>query len=579
MKIQHLISPRYREDPAGYSTESHAWMLRGGYMRAVANGTFSQYPALKRIMRKVEQIMREEMDAIGGQEVEMPYVVPASLWQESGRYGEVGVEMIRFNDRKGTQLVLSMTHEEASVQLVRGHMRSYTQYPFMFYQTQSRFRDEPRPRAGLIRAREFAMNDAYSFHTTVEDMAAYYEQYVEAYHRIFARVGLPQVLAVESDPGMMGGRVSHEWMLPSEIGEDSVATCSKCGWTANVDISPCIYPDTERGEETELTLVYTPNIHSAEDVCTQLNWAERDTCKSVVYQREDNGAYVVLFIRADLEVNEAKLSKYLGCAIIPAEIRPDSGLHAGYIGPVGLEADCIQLFDRSLEGRNGLLCGANREEYHYTGLDMPRDVRGAEYHDFAKITNGGVCPRCGKPVVNVFRAIELAHSFQFGDRYTRSMDMIYLDENGERKHPYMASCGVGLGRLVAAVCEVYHDDGGPIWPMSIAPWQVHICAIHARNFDDSVVESHGEALYQELLKRGVEVIYDDRKMYPGGMLADADLFGVPFRAIVSPRHLKNGGIEIVSRDRSFSEVVPVDAAADRIMELLAEAGCRPSGLR
>ena len=572
MKIQNLIAPRRYEAPANCQAESHSWLLHGGYMKPVAAGLFSYYPMLKKVMRKVERIIQEEMDAIGGQEVEMPYVVPASLWEESGRYQTIGEEMGRFKDRSGTPMVLSMTHEEAAVHLVRNYMRSYQQYPFMFYQTQTRFRDEPRPKAGLIRTREFAMNDAYSFHTSEEDMYDYYEKYLSAYRNVFDRVGLPQVVAVKSDPGMMGGKLSHEWMLPTDAGEDSIVVCDACGSKWNTDVAECVHDDKQYGTPGELTWVETPEIHSADDVCTQLNWAKEATCKSVVYQREDDGRYVVLFIRADLEVNEAKLVKQLGCEVRSAEITVDSGLHAGYIGPVGLDADCIVLFDRSLEHQAGLLCGANKEGFHYVGLDMDRDVPGAEYHDLAKIVDGMKCPHCGKHGVKVKRTLELAHSFCFGDRYTKSMNMRYMDENGHKHYPYEASCGVGIGRLVSGIVEAHHDDNGVIWPMSVAPYQVHICAVFSQVWGDEV-KTRADRLYRQLQDLGVDVIYDDRRMNVGAMLTDADLIGAPLKVIIGPRHLKRGmKIELTARDGSIEDLVPADDVLDHVMGALFSMG-------
>lgn len=567
MKLEKLVGERFKERPADCVVDSHALMVRGGYMKYVANGIYSSYLPLRRITRKIEQIIREEMDAIDGQEVQFPVVLPASLWEESGRYESVGKELLRFQDRNGSSMVLGMTHEEAAVHLVREYGQSYTRYPFMIYQIQTKFRDEARPRAGLIRVREFTMKDAYSFHTSQEDLESYYDRCHKAYERIFARAGVPQVISVASDSGMMGGSISHEFMLLTPIGEDSIAICPECGYRSNMEASKNILPAKEKEASQPLTLVYTPNIHTIEEICDFLHSPQELSCKAVVYQKADDDGYVVLFIRGDLEVNETKLTSYLGCEIRPAQITPECGLHAGYIGPYGLEGDFTVLYDRSLEGLNNLSCGANREEYHYTGLDMARDIPQAVYHDFAKILEGGICPCCGRPSITIQRGIEVGNIFQLGTKYTKSMNMTYIDPQGNPQYPVMGCYGIGVGRLAAAVCEASHDDYGPIWPMSIAPWQIHLCAVRS---DDPSVRDYADKLYEELSSRGAEVIYDDRSVRAGVMFSDADLLGVPIRVVVSPRNLKDQVLEVTSRDKSLSERIPAENAAERILAIVSD---------
>lgn len=567
MKLEKLVGERFKERPADCVVDSHALMVRGGYMKYVANGIYSSYLPLRRITRKIEQIIREEMDAIDGQEVQFPVVLPASLWEESGRYESVGKELLRFQDRNGSSMVLGMTHEEAAVHLVREYGQSYTRYPFMIYQIQTKFRDEARPRAGLIRVREFTMKDAYSFHISQEDLESYYDRCHKAYERIFARAGVPQVISVASDSGMMGGSISHEFMLLTPIGEDSIAICPECGYRSNMEAAENILPAKEKEASQPLTLVYTPNIHTIEEICDFLHSPQELSCKAVVYQKADDDGYVVLFIRGDLEVNETKLTSYLGCEIRPAQITPECGLHAGYIGPYGLEGDFTVLYDRSLEGLNNLSCGANREEYHYTGLDMARDIPQAVYHDFAKILEGGICPCCGRPSITIQRGIEVGNIFQLGTKYTKSMNMTYIDPQGNPQYPVMGCYGIGVGRLAAAVCEASHDDYGPIWPMSIAPWQIHLCAVRS---DDPSVRDYADKLYEELSSRGAEVIYDDRSVRAGVMFSDADLLGVPIRVVVSPRNLKDQVLEVTSRDKSLSERIPAENAAERILAIVSD---------
>ncbi|MEF2954302.1 MAG: proline--tRNA ligase [Blautia sp.] len=569
MKLEKLVGDRFKEKPSDCVVDSHALMIRGGYMKYVANGIYSSYTPLRRITHKIEEIIRQEMEAIDGQEVQFPVVLPGSLWEESGRYESVGKELMRFRDRNNSPLVLGMTHEEAAVHLVREYAQSYTKYPFMIYQIQTKFRDEARPRAGLIRVREFTMKDAYSFHTSQEDLETYYQRCLEAYHRIYKRVGLPEVIAVASDSGMMGGSVSHEFMLLTPIGEDSIAICPDCGYCANMEAAENLLPKKSFKTSEPLTLVHTPDIHTIEEVCEFLHSPKEQSCKAVVYQKNADDSYVVLFIRGDLEVNETKLTNYLKEEIHPAVITRESGLHAGYIGPYDLQINdkAVILYDRSLEGAKNLSCGANQEEYHYTGLDMERELPDAEYHDFAKIQEGGICPHCGKPSITISRGIEVGNIFQLGTKYTRSMNMTYIDENGKTQYPVMGCYGIGIGRLAAAVCEAHHDEYGPIWPMSIAPWQIHLCAVRS---DDAQVKVFADQLYEELLKKGVEVVYDDRTVRAGVMFSDADLLGVPLRVVVSPRNLKQNQLEVVSRDKTFSENIPAESAAERLMEILKE---------
>lgn len=568
MKLEKLVGDRFRERPSDCIVDSHALMVRGGYLKYVANGIFSSYMPLKRVTRKIEQIIREEMDAIDGQEVQFPVVMPASIWQESGRYESIGKEMVRFNDRSGSPLVLGMTHEEAAVHLVRDYGQSYIKYPFMVYQIQTKFRDEARPRAGLIRVREFTMKDAYSFHTSQADLENYYDKCHKAYERIYARVGLPEVISVASDPGMMGGNISHEFMLLTPIGEDAIAICTECDYRANMEAAECIIHNKRNDASDKLTLVHTPNIHTIEEVCKFLHCDEKTSCKAVVYQRNSDDHYIVLFIRGDLEVNETKLTNYLGYDIHPAVITEESGLNAGYIGPVNLSGNFTDLYDRSLEGMNNLSCGANICEYHYTGLDMRRDVENAEYHDFAKIQQGGICPHCGKPAITLSRGIEVGNIFQLGTKYTKSMNMTYIDKSGESQYPIMGCYGIGVGRLAASICEAHHDEYGPIWPMAVAPWQVHLCAVRA---DNAEVQAYADKLYEELQSKGAEVIYDDRKVSAGVMFSDADLIGVPLRVIVSPRNMKQNIVEIVSRDKRLSANASMDSAADEVLDILLEA--------
>lgn len=567
MKLEKLVGERFKERPADCVIDSHAIMVKGGYIKYMANGIYSSYLPLRRIVRKIEQILREEMDKIDGQEVQFPVVMPASLWDESGRYDSIGDELLRFTDRNNAKMVLGMTHEEAAVHLVREYAQSYTKYPFMIYQIQTKFRDEARPRAGLIRVREFTMKDAYSFHTSQEDLEQYYEKCHAAYERIFERVGVPEVVSVKSDSGMMGGNISHEFMLLTPVGEDSIVLCDSCDYRANMEAAENISDIARDAESAALEKVYTPNVHTIEDVCNFFGDETKNSCKAVVYQQNVDDKYVVLFIRGDLEVNETKLVNFLGEQVHAAVITEECGLNAGYIGPVNLKVngDAVVLYDKSLEGRNNLSCGANEAEHHYKGLDMEREVPNAEYHDFAKIQEGGICPKCGKKTVKISRGIEVGNIFQLGTKYTKSMNMTYVDANGESKTPIMGCYGIGVGRLAASVCEAHHDEYGPIWPKAIAPWQVHLCAVRV---DDEEVRAYADKLYEDLQNAGIEVIYDDRSVRAGVMFADADLLGIPLRIIVSPKNMKQGVVEVASRDKTLKTQIPLENVMEEIKQYL-----------
>ncbi len=567
MKLDKLVGERFKEKPSDCIIESHALTVRGGYIKNVANGIYSSYMPMRRITKKIENIIREEMDRIDGQEVQFPVVMPASLWEESGRYESIGSELLRFTDRNKSPMVLGMTHEEAAVHLVRDYANSYNKYPFMIYQIQTKFRDEGRPRAGLIRVREFTMKDAYSFHTSQEDLEQYYDRCYDAYNRIFARCGIPEVVTVKSDSGMMGGSVSHEYMLLTAAGEDSIAVCSECDFRANIEAAPCIVENEPDAVLEELKLVYTPDMHTIDEVCTFLKTPVEKSCKAVVYQRNSDDTYIVAFVRGDLEVNETKLRNTVGCEIHPAEITDGCGLFAGFIGPYNMDERITVVIDGSLKGATNLSCGANQLDHHYTGFNVERDLGEVEYADVAAIKDGGICPQCGKHAVTLSRGIEVGNIFQLGTKYTKSMGMTYLDSNGQEQYPIMGCYGIGVGRLAASVCEAYHDNYGPIWPMAIAPWQVHLCCVRS---DDAATKECADKLYEDLQNAGVEVIYDDRKVSAGFMFSDADLLGVPLRVIASPRNLKENVCEIVSRDKKISMKVEIGEIVETLKNLIKE---------
>ncbi|MDR0531045.1 MAG: proline--tRNA ligase [Oscillospiraceae bacterium] len=565
MKLDRLLGFRFKETPSDCQIASHILMTRGGYIKNVGSGIFSLYPPAKRIAQKIERIMREEMDAIGGQEVMFPVAMPAALWKESGRFESVGSELLRFSDRAGADMVLGMTHEEAVVHLARGAAQSYAQYPFMVYQIQTKFRDEPRARGGLIRTREFTMKDGYSFHTSQEDLEEYYQKAYQAYVNIFRRCGIPEVVSVRSDSGMMGGKVAHEFMLVTDVGEDYLAICGECGFAANMEVAETVVENAPR-EDRPLEKVHTPDIKTIDGLCGFLGIAPEQTCKAVIYQKASDGALVVIFIRGDLEVNEVKLRNLLGEEAHPA-LNAEEVLPCGFIGPLGLPRGLTTIFDRSLRGAKNLATGACEADWHYTGFSPERDVAGIACSDVAKIQEGGVCPQCGKPAIGLKRGVEVGNIFQLGTKYTKAMNMTYLDQNGKPQYPIMGCYGIGTGRLMASVCEARHDAYGPVWPMSIAPWQVEICALRAQ---EPGVAAAADALYAALESAGIEVLYDDRKVSAGVMFSDADLLGVPVRAIISPKTLERGVVELKTRDKTLQKEIALEHAAQEIAALVKE---------
>lgn len=569
MKVSELLGERYKDRVA--EIESQNLMVRGGYIKQVGNGIYSLMPPARRIHNKIEAILRQEMDRIDGQEVLFPVTMPATLWQASGRWESVGKELLRFKDRSGADMVLGMTHEEAAVHMAMNVASTYQKYPFMIYQIQTKFRDEPRARGGLIRVREFTMKDAYSFHTSQKDLERYYKRCYRAYERIYARVGIPEVVAVASDSGMMGGKVSHEFMLLTDIGEDTIVLCPECGYRANMEAADCIVHNDPDEAMAPLEKVATYDNKTIEDVCSFLHGSAEKSAKAVVYQRNEDDSYVLVFVRGDLEVNETKLRNYLKAEVHPAVEIDHAGLVAGAIGPVNPAKGITVVYDRSLIGARNLICGANEEGYHFTGLNMDRDVPNAEYADVAKATVGGVCPKCGKHSLTIKNGIEVGNIFQLGRRYTESMGMTYDDEKGNRVNPIMGCYGIGVGRLMASVCEEHHDQYGPVWPISIAPWEIEICALRA---DQAHVKEEANKLYKSLMDEGYEVLFDDRTVSAGFMFSDADLLGSPVRIVISPKTLDRGVVEIVTRDKTIKEDVPIECAMQLTKEIVAELYAR-----
>lgn len=555
MRLSQLIGRRYKERPGDALLESHALMLRGGYIRQVSNGIYSLLPPATRVVKNIEKILREEMNRIGGQEVLMPVCLPADLWKESERYFQVGSELLRFTDRTSHDMILGMTHEEAAVHLTRHEAPGYKQYPFMIYQVQTKYRDEPRSRGGLIRVREFTMKDAYSFHTTSEDLERYYSTVALAYARIFARVGLPEVVAVASDPGMMGGKIAHEYILLTEMGEDTIVTCDACGYLANREVAIGRI-ETFPEEPLVLEEVATPNCKTITEVAEFIGVPESSCCKAVFYQSDANGNLVLVLIRGDLEVNEAKLSKLL--KIEPFFAEPEkiisAGAVPGFASTINISPKVRVIADTSMRGSSNLIAGANKKNCHVKNFNLERDAPTAEIADIASIRTGDGCPQCSGKIV-LRRGIEAGNIFQLGDRYTSAMKMRYLDENSSEKSPLMGCYGIGVGRLAACIAEKRHDSHGIIWPISIAPWKVHICAL---KISDPMVRATAEKLYDTLNCAGIETLLDDRGESTGAQFADADLLGAPLRLTISQRNIKENKIEWKERSNTNSNILPFE---------------------
>lgn len=569
MKMSKLVGRRIKETPKDAKTVSHIFMLRGGYIRQVSAGIYTMLPLGKRVQDKVEAIIREEMNAVEGQEVTMPVVNPADIWQESGRYNAIGGELLRFKDRNDKEMVLAMTHEEAVCHLARTEITSYKQMPCMLYQIQTKYRDEARPRAGLIRVREFRMKDAYSFHESQECLEAYYARVHQAYENIFRRVGLSDCISIESDTGMIGGSKAHEFMAIADCGEDTlfVSPCGKYQANREVAVSPLVYT---RAECPAFSEVATPNASSISELSAFLKISQESTAKCVCYA-DTKGKIYLAMIRGDIEINEVKLKKALGRADLRFANDDEilaAGACPGYMSPHGLDpAKVTVILDESVIQTAPLALGANREGFHLINFDFTRDYPALSetlVTDIRMVRDGDPCPLTGFPLIEK-RGIEVGNIFQLGTKYSKSMGVLFLDRNG-KSHPIIMGCyGIGTGRTVASVIEQNHDDYGPIWPITIAPWQVQLCAL---NPDKENVGEISEQLYRDLDAAGIEVLFDDRGEKAGFMFNDADLIGIPFRILVSPKSLPEGNIEFKRRGQKDPEFWPLSEVVTRMKTLI-----------
>lgn len=563
--MSQLYAPTLRETPAEAELVSHQLMLRAGFMRRSASGMYTFLPLGLRVIRKVEQIIREEMNAIMGQEVLMPIVQPAELWQESGRWGDYGAEMFRLQDRNGRQFCLGPTHEELITALVRSEVRSYRQLPLRLYQIQNKYRDEIRPRFGLMRGREFIMKDMYSFDKDEEGLDASYWAAYHAYERIFKRCGL-EVHPVEADSGAIGGDVTHEFMVLAEAGEDFVLFCPDCGYAANVERAEGVDQPGEAPQDDlqPLEEVATPKISTINQLCAFLNREPKDCIKTLIYLAD--GKPVAALVRGDHNLNEIKLRKLLKCQVLEladAEtIGRVTGAPVGFAGPVGLQVPLYA--DFAVRQTVNAVVGANKQDYHLLNANLGRDFVVTTFADLREAQPGDPCPRCSG-ILEGARGIEVGQVFKLGTKYSKAMGATFLKEDGVETPLIMGCYGIGVGRTVAAAIEKNHDDDGIVWPISIAPYHVVIVPVSMK---DPVQAEAAQKLYNELVAAGIETVLDDRDERPGVKFKDADLIGFPIRVTVGPKSLEKGELEIVIRRTKEVRSLPVDQVLAAIREIV-----------
>ena len=565
MKMTNLYAPTLREVPAEAEVPSHQLMLRAGMIRKAAGGVYSYLPLAWRTLRKIEQIVREEMDAKGGQEIAMPIVQPAEIWQQTGRWDVYGDEMFRLKDRHQRDFCLGPTHEEMVTTLVKQDVRSYRQLPLLVYQIQNKYRDEIRPRFGLMRGREFIMKDLYSFDRDTAGLEISYKKMYDAYSQIFSRCGL-EFRPVEADPGAIGGSGTHEFMVIADSGEAAIAYCDGCDFAANVEKAELLPLTSVAEAEKPLETVATPGKKTINDVAGYLSLSADRLIKSLAFITEK--APVLALIRGDHEVNEIKLANLLN--VLQLEMAGEKEIQSlfhsepGYIGPVGLTNITI-VADASVMNLHNAVCGANEADRHFTNVLPRRDIKPTHVADIRLIREGDPCPRCSSPVKTA-RGIEVGQVFKLHTKYSQALDATYLDENGQEQLMVMGCYGVGVSRTMAAAIEQHHDADGIIWPASIAPYQVVIVPINTK---DEPQMTMAEQIYRELSAAGVEVVLDDREERSGVKFKDADLIGYPLRITVGPKALKENCVELKVRRTKESLLLPLDGYVDGVTRLLA----------
>jgi prolyl-tRNA synthetase len=560
MRLSHLFFASLRDDPAEAEMASHRLLVRAGYVRQLGAGIYTLLPLGFRVQQRIEQVIREEIDAIGGQEMEMPVVHPAELWKESGRYAKIGPELVRFKDRGGRDMVLAMTHEEVVADLLRDLVKSYRQLPAIVYHFQTKFRDEPRARGGLIRVREFVMKDSYSLDADAAGLDASYQAHHAAYTRIFDRLGLPTVV-VGADVGIMGGSLAHEFMVLNEHGEDTLVLCDACRYAANqqiahVDVAAPVAEDQLPTEE-----VATPEADNIASLAALLGVGTDRTAKATFFVTGD-GRLITAIVRGDFEVSETKLANVVqavrGLRIATAEEIKAAGMEPGYASPIGAHHTTV-VVDKLAARSPNLVAGANRHGFHLRNVNVGRDFTPDLVADIVNAREGDACPNCGEPV-HLAKGIEVGNIFKLGTDFTEKLGATFLAEDGSRHHVIMGSYGIGLGRALACIVEAHHDEKGIVWPKAVAPYAVHLVALGAGK--DPAVAEAADGLYQRLTDAGVEVLYDDRDESAGVKLTDAELMGMPTIVTISPRSLAAGGAEVTHRATGERGVQPIAEIQD-----------------
>jgi len=565
MRFSKLFGKTSRQTPAEAEGISHQLLLRAGMIAQTASGIYSYLPLGWRVLKKIEQIIREEINKTGGQELMLPVLQPFQLWQQSGRFISFGESLFTLKDRKNHDLVLGPTHEEVITELVHRYVQSYRDLPLLLYQIQTKFRDEPRPRGGLLRVREFIMKDLYSFDIAEAGLDENYKKMTQAYKDIYARLDLP-VLMVEADSGAIGGKESHEFMVITDSGEDEIIYCSSCGYTANTEKAQFAKTGINDGDMLPLEEISTPGTKTIEEVASFIGVPANQTLKAVFYSAD--GEFIFVVIRGDLEVNETKLRNALRCSELRLATESEvnaAGIVAGFASPAGVK-DIRVIADDSLTQSSNFIVGANKEGYHFRNANYPRDFQVDLITDIALAYAGYNCPKCGNKLSSA-RGIEVGHIFKLGTFLSEKLGAISLNSEGMLQPIIMGCYGIGLGRLLAAIIEQSHDDKGIIWPLSAAPYQAHLCSLC---MDNSAIASASEDVYQKLEEEGIEILYDDRNESTGVKFNDADLLGIPLRLTLSPRTLKKQSIEIKWRAEKEFQLLPLDNIASTVKTLLRE---------
>ena len=559
MRMSRMLMPTLKEVPSDAEITSHQLMLRAGMIRKMASGIYNQLPMGIRVFRKVEDIIREEMNAKGAQEISCALLVPAELWQESGRWDVMGPEMFRLKDRNGRDYCLGPTHEETFTHIVRNEITSYKQLPLNLYQIETKFRDERRPRFGVMRTRNFTMKDAYSFDADQEGLDKSYDDMFDAYTRIFARCELDNS-PVQADSGAMGGSASAEFMVKSEVGEDEIVFCSGCDYAANIEKATSVNHEASTEEMKEMSEIETPNVHTIEELQDFFKMDAGQFAKTLIYYAD--GKTVAVVVRGDRDVNETKVANAIGGAVefeLASEdtIKAVTGAEVGFAGPIGIKTDYLFIDQEVVDQRN-VIVGANKTGYHIQNANFGRDFEG-QVGDFRNVQEGDKCPKCGQPL-EIMRGVEVGHIFKLGTKYSESMGATFLDQNGKSQPIIMGCYGIGVERTVAAVIEQHHDENGIIWPLAIAPYHVVVVPVNVKKEEHL---ENAEKIYKELEAAGVEVLLDDRNERAGFKFKDSDLLGIPMRITVG-KDIVDGKVEFKLRKEADKEIISFDEVLDRV---------------